>query len=361
MMQFDQILRKGMAEPYALRPSELAFLLSLDDKAALAELYAAAYKVKLRHTGNLVSLRGLIEMGNVCAKNCYYCGIRRGNKSVERFQLSLDEIEEMARTAFLNNYGSVVLQAGEIESETRTEFVEEALRRIMKLSDGRLGVTLSLGEQTREVFRRWRAAGARRYLLRIESSTEAFYKQLHPADHSYRRRRRCLGVLRELDYQVGSGVMVGLPGQTVTQLVHDIRFFRSADLDMIGMGPYLPHPDTPLGRNVKFTPEYREKQLTAGLKMIAVTRLYLHDVNIASTTALQALAPGGREAGLLAGANVIMPNITDAGHRKNYNLYVNKPDADNDLLISSITAAGEQVNWGESGDSVHYFARRLPR
>ncbi|MDD4816462.1 MAG: [FeFe] hydrogenase H-cluster radical SAM maturase HydE [Victivallaceae bacterium] len=347
--------------PYALRPSELAFLLSLDDRAEQQELYAAAYEVKLRHTGNLVSLRGLIEMGNVCAKNCFYCGIRSGNKKVERFQLSLDEIENMALTAYRNNYGSVVLQAGEIESEARTEFVEEALRRIMKLSDGKLGVTLSLGEQTKSVYRRWREAGARRYLLRIESSTEAFYKMLHPSSHSYRRRRRCLELLRELDYQVGSGVMVGLPGQTVGQLVHDIRFFRSADLDMIGMGPYLPHPDTPLGRDIAFTPEYRAKQLASGLKMIAVTRLYLHDVNIASTTALQALAPGGREAGLLAGANVIMPNITDAGHRKNYNLYVNKPDADNDLLIENITAAGERINWGESGDSAHYFSRRLPR
>ncbi|MEA4862523.1 MAG: [FeFe] hydrogenase H-cluster radical SAM maturase HydE [Victivallaceae bacterium] len=362
-MELQGILDKAKATRRRLSGRELEYLLSLDSESEQQRLFDAAYEIKLAYIGKKVSIRGLIEMGNVCAKNCYYCGIRRGNTAVRRFELDIDAIERMARWAYEHRYGSLVLQSGEVESEKRTEFVEEALRRIMKLSGGRLGITLSLGEQRDEVYRRWHEAGARRYLLRLETSSPAFYRELHPADHNFFRRRRCLSVLRRIGYQVGSGVMIGLPGQTLKQLARDLEFFGRADLDMIGMGPYLPHHATPLGKDIAFTPEYRRRQLLLGLKTVAVCRLYLHDVNIASTTALQALAPDGRERGLLAGANVVMPNITDTCYRKDYFLYENKPGSDENSAESlaaferSIANIGEEILWGEHGDSKHYFSR----
>ena len=225
-------------------------------------------------------------------------------------------------------------------------------------------MTLSLGEQTEEVFRRWREAGAHRYLLRIEESNPRLYAQLHPAGHDFARRSACLDLLRKLDYQVGSGVMIGLPGQTAEDLANDILFFAEKDLDMIGMGPWLPHPETPMGKDFADTPEFRKKQLDLGLRMIAVTRLYLHNVNIAATTALQTLAPDGRERGLLAGANVIMPNVTDTQYRANYQLYTGKPSLDENSdetrqkLQDSIRAIGEEIIWDQRGDSPRYFQRK---
>lgn len=362
-MELQKIIDKAKIAPRRLSPRELEYLLSLESEEEQQLLFDAAYQVKLAYIGRKVSLRGLIEMGNICAKDCLYCGIRRGNGAVHRFELDLDAVERMARWAYEHNYGSLVLQAGEVESEKRTELVEAALRRIMKLSNGELGVTLSLGEQRDEVYRRWHAAGARRYLLRIETSSPDFYRKLHPDGHSFFRRRRCLYVLRKLGYQVGSGVMIGLPGQTAAQLARDLRFFARADLDMIGMGPYLPHHATPLGRDIELTPIYRRRQLMLGLKTVAACRLYLHDVNIAATTALQALAPDGRERGLLAGANVVMPNITDTCYRKDYFLYENKPGSDENSAESlaaferSIAKIGEDILWGEHGDSKHYLSR----
>ena len=218
-------------------------------------------------------------------------------------------------------------------------------------------------EQTCETYRCWREAGAARYLLRIEASDPELYRKLHPADHSYEARTACLRMLRELDYQVGSGVMIGLPGQTIRHLVKDLRFFQEYDIDMIGMGPYIPHEDTPLGAGLRLTEDYRKHQLELGLKMIACARLLLRDVNIASTTALQALDPRGRELGLLAGANVIMPNLTDTAYRSGYRLYAGKPGLDEssesslEALTKSVEAVGETILWDAPGDSLHYFRR----
>ena len=206
---------------------------------------------------------------------------------------------------------------------------------------------------------------AHRYLLRIEASDPELYHQLHPNDrtHDFETRKQCLRSLRALDYQVGSGVMIGLPGQTTDHLVRDLRFFEEFDLDMIGMGPYIPHADTPLGKGIAFTPEYMRGHLEKGLRMIACTRLLLKDVNIASTTALQALSDDGRERGLLAGANVIMPNVTDTSYRRGYQLYANKPSLDEnsqqscDGLARRIASIGEEILWDQHGDSHHYFER----
>ena len=353
----DKLIEKALGKPYALAHDEIVSLLGHGDAK---ELFAAAYELKCRHVGKVVALRGIVEMGNVCAKNCFYCGIRRGNAKVARYQLGEDDVVRMARWCFDQKYGSVVLQSGEIESEEHTEYIERILKRIREFGGDAFGITLSLGEQTEETYRRWCAAGAHRYLLRIESSVPEFYAKLHPSDHSHARRVECLRILRRLGCQTGSGVMCGLPGQTFDHLAHDIEFFHALDLDMIGMGPYIPHRDTPLGRGIEYTPEYAAKQLELGLRMIAVTRLYLHDVNIAATTALQALDDRGREKGLLAGANVMMPNVTDTEYRKNYQLYENKPCLDENsaqcrhCLDWRVLAIGERIAWGVRGDSPHY-------
>ncbi len=364
MNPLDRRLERAQAAAGALTRTEIAALLALTDRDAIRRLHAAAYAVKVRHSGTVVSFRGIVEMGNVCAKNCFYCGIRSGNDRVERFQLDADTILAAARRNLEMGYGSLVLQSGEIESAAHAAFIEDLLHRIHALSDGRMGITLSLGEQTQETYARWRAAGAHRYLLRIETANPDLYARLHPDDHDFNRRVNCLRLLRQCDYQVGSGVMIGLPGQTLDDLAGDMLFFREMDLDMIGMGPYIPHPDTPLGHDRAFTPAFAAEQLRLGLNMIAVTRLFLHDVNIAATTALQALADDGREQGVLAGANVIMPNVTETAYRRNYQLYANKPCLDENAgqcrhcLTHRLERIGETINWNQRGDSPHYAARR---
>lgn len=344
--------------------AELKHLLELTDPEELEALFRSAYEVKLRYIGPNVSLRGLVEVSNICRKNCYYCGIRAGNSKLRRYRVGREEIIASALWAYEHHYGSVVLQSGEVASEEFTDFIESTVRGIMEGSRGELGITLSCGEQDARVYERWRKAGAHRYLLRIEASDPALYRRLHPADHDFDVRRECLRRLRELDYQVGSGVMIGLPGQTVENLVHDLRFFQEFDLDMIGMGPYIPHEDTPLGAGIAVMPEFKREQLEKGLRMIACARLLLRDVNIASTTALQALADDGRERGLLAGANVIMPNVTDTSYRRGYQLYAGKPSLDEnssqscDNLTRRIRSIGETILWDQHGDSRHYFNRK---
>ena len=366
----DALLERAKAAPRALAPAELAALLAIDAPEELAALFAAAYDVKVRAVGRVVSFRGLAEVGNVCAKDCLYCGIRKSNANVARYRMAADEIVACAEFAARENYGSLVIQSGEIESEGHTRFIEDVLNRIRPLN---LGVTLSLGEQEEEVYRRWKEAGAARYLLRIETSNPALYAKLHPADHSWDRRRECLAALRRCGYQVGTGVMSGLPGQTFPDLAGDIAFFGDIDADMIGMGPFIPHADTPLAdappsETLLLKPGADAKAVAAarlriGLKMIAVARLHLHNVNIAAATALQALADDGREQGILAGANVIMPNITDTRYRRSYQLYDGKPCLDENAsacrgcLQLRIAAIGETIAFGRRGDSPHWHAR----
>jgi len=358
----DTLARAVAGEPLA--HETLAFLLSLEDPRDLQALYRAAYQVKLQLVGNRVRLRGIIEVSDICRKNCYYCGIRRGNSNVDRFEMSMDEIMAAARHAAEFHYGSLVLQAGERTDARWIDFMTDALRNIKTIGNGKLGITLSLGEQTAETYRRWFEAGAHRYLLRIESSDPELYAKLHPADHRYAVRLQSLRLLREAGYQVGTGVMVGLPYQTVDNLAGDVEFFKSLDVDMIGMGPYIVHHRTPLGQQFPEIGSDTARQLELGLKMIAVTRLHLRNVNIASTTALQALAPDGRERGLLAGANVIMPNIGDVAYRKGYQLYENKPGLDENAetqrrnLERAIGSIGESVAYDEWGDSPHFAARK---
>ena len=356
----EQILARAQARPRNLSVDDLTRLVSLEDPAERRAVYAAAYAQKCRVAGKRVSMRGLVEIGNVCAKDCLYCGIRRSNATLDRYRLSVADILRMAEVDAQAGYASLVLQGGEIEGEANTAFIEDCLRAIAHLN---LGVTLSLGEQEEDVYRRWRAAGAARYLLRIETSSPELYARLHPADHSWTRRVQCLVALRRCGYQVGTGVMCALPGQTMADLARDIVFFGDMDVDMIGMGPYIPHPDTPLGEGIPWSADAAARRLELGLRMIAVARLHLHDVNIASATALQALDPDGRETGLLAGANVMMPNIRDVGYRANYQLYLGKPCLEEDPAASRekferrVAAIGETIKWNARGDSPHWEQR----
>lgn len=345
---------------HELARNDLIGLLGLQDREAMEELFQRAYEVKLQQVGKKVYFRGIIEFSNICGKDCFYCGIRKSNRNVVRYRMSEKEILEGARFACESNYGSIVLQSGERKDSRFTAFVEKTVKAIKEMSGGKLGITLSLGEQDEETYRRWFQAGAHRYLLRIETSHEALYRRLHPKDHSFRKRLNCLNLLKMMGYQVGTGVMIGLPGQTVENLADDILFFEKMDVAMIGMGPYLIHKDTPLSSEVTDFETIKDRQLDLALKMIAVTRLYLKDVNIASTTALQALTPTGREMGLRAGANIIMPNITITKYRSSYQLYDNKPCLDENAtfcracLEQRIESIGETIGYNEWGDSPHF-------
>ncbi|MGL4383158.1 MAG: radical SAM protein, partial [Bacilli bacterium] len=231
------------------------------------------------------------------------------------------------------------------------------------------GITLCLGEQTKETYQAFKDAGANRYLLRMETTNESLYQQLHPNDeiHSYQKRLNCLNLLKEVGFQVGSGVMIGLPHQSHEDLVNDIIFFKKQDIDMIGMGPYVVSKETPLGQEVikegLNTQEAIKERFNLGLKMIAITRIYLKDVNIAATTALQALDPLGREKGLQAGANILMPIITEDQHRAKYQLYDDKPCIDDSAdhckvcLSGRVASIGDEIGFNEQGNSPHFYKR----
>ena len=347
-----------------LSPVEMQALLEISDPAELQDLYDCAYRVKTKNVGKVAYFRGIIECSNICMKDCYYCGIRKSNTNVERFQMDEDEIVREAIWAFENEYGSAVIQSGERQDAAYIDMIERVLKRVKKQTGGKLGITLSLGEQTEETYRRWREAGAHRYLLRIETTSPKLYGQLHPEDHKLEARKHCLALLKKTGWQVGTGVMMGLPGQTSEDLVNDILFMKEIDIDMIGMGPYIPHRDTPMGAAIPaYTDEQKKEALTLGLKMIAVTRIVLKDINIAAATALQALEYTGREMGLKCGANVIMPNVTETEFRPNYALYDNKPCTDENssmcrgCLTRRIDGIGETVGFNEWGDSKHYAKR----
>jgi biotin synthase len=351
-----------------LSRQDLIDLLKNEDEECLNELTKQAYAVKTGFVGKTVYFRGIIEFSNICKKNCLYCGIRRENTAVNRFTLSDEEILESAKWAYDNNYGSLVLQSGEREDPEFVSHVTALIKEIRNIGEKKLGITLSLGEQTKETYQKWFDAGAHRYLLRIETSDRELYEKLHPEDHSFSRRFQCIRDLKEIGYQTGTGVMIGIPGQTEEQLASDIIFFRENDIDMIGMGPYVVHSGTPLAQIADNSEQAKNKRFNLALKMIALTRIFLKDINIAATTAMQSLNPIGREMALLAGANIIMPIITPASHRKDYLLYDGKPCIDDlpgsckNCLESRIKSIGETIGYGKWGDSPHFTGnnRKLP-
>ncbi len=328
-------------------------------------LFKKSAEIKEKYIGNKVWFRGLVEFSNVCGKDCLYCGIRKGNKGLKRYNLDDDEILAAAGFAYHNKYGSIALQSGEIESPFFSDRIENLLHKIKELSRGELGITLSVGEQQPEVYRRWYYAGAHRYLLRVESTNEALYKKIHPADstHDFNRRLECLKALQDIGYQTGTGVMIGLPFQTMDDLAGDLLFFHEFNIDMCGMGPYIEHADTPLIEHASSLMPLKDRfDLT--LKMIAVLRVMMKDINIVAATALQAIDPIGREKAVKIGANILMPNITPGKYRDSYKLYDNKPCTDDSAedcqscLEARVSLADAVVIYGEWGDSQHYSRRR---
>ena len=342
---------------------ELVVMLNAE-KEERDQLFKAALETKLAHVGRRVYFRGLIEFSNICNKDCYYCGIRFSNKKVKRYQLTDNEILNAAKFAYENNYGSIVLQGGELTGDAFTMRITNLLEAIKKLSGGKLGVTLSLGEQPKEVYQQWFDNGAHRYLLRIETSDEELYRKLHPADHNFEKRLNCLADLKAIGYQTGTGVMIGLPFQTDKQLANDLLFMCQFDVDMVGMGPYIEHEETPLYKHRDELWPIRER-FEKALKMIAILRLMMKDINIAAATALQAIDPMGREKAVKVGANIIMPNITPGLYRNDYALYQNKPCIDEEpqqcmgCLDARLALADSDIGYGEWGDSKHYFNRLI--
>ena len=362
----DNLVQRLLAPPLGgWGASDLVQLLQSrgDDEKMLFDFSG---KIKQENVGNTVYLRGLIELSNICEKDCYYCGIRKSNSNVHRYSISDDEVMEAIKYARENGYGSVAIQSGEIQSKAFTEKITRILQNTGKLTNGELGVTLSCGEQTEETYRQWFESGAHRYLLRIETSDRELYSKLHPNDHIHRfeRRLEALEMLKKTGYQVGTGVMIGLPFQTVENLADDLLFMKQFDIDMCGMGPYIEHHETPLYAFKDSLIPLKER-LNLSLKMVAILRILMPDINIAATTALQTIEKNGREQAIQIGANVLMPNITPRKYRDDYFLYENKPvsgqsEAD-DLknLEKSLEAIGHQIGYGVQGNSKH-FGKKAP-
>lgn len=328
-------------------------------------LFKKSAEIKEKYIGNKVWFRGLIEFSNICGKDCLYCGIRKGNKNLNRYNLSDDEILAAAKFAYTNRYGSIALQSGELESQFVTNRIENLLHKIKELSNNELGVTLSVGEQEPETYKKWYDAGAHRYLLRVESTNQALYNKIHPNDsnHDFNKRLACLKSLQDIGYQTGTGVMIGLPFQTMDDLAGDLLFMKEFNIDMCGMGPYIEHADTPLIEHAGTLMPLKDRfDLT--LKMIAIIRIMMKDINIVAATALQAIDPIGREKAVKIGANILMPNITPGKYRDSYKLYDNKPCTDDSAedcqscLEVRISLADAEVVYGEWGDSKHFEERQ---
>lgn len=358
---------KNIVQKEGLSKEDILQLLSVTDDS-LPFLLDMASEIKHRYSGNTVYYRGLIEYSNICGKNCFYCGLRSGNRDVQRYTATDEEVIDAIRFAYERGFASIVLQAGENTGSINVHHITALLKRIRRETEHSLEITLSLGEQRDDIYKEWFDAGAKRYLLRIESSDQALYNKIHPGDtaHSFEKRLDALYALQKIGYQTGTGVMIGLPFQTLEHLADDLIFMRDFDIDMCGMGPYIEHPDTPLWQ-YRHLLLPKEERFRLGLKMIAVLRILMKDINIAATTAMQTLDPNGREKAIRAGANVVMPNLTPRKYRENYLIYENKPGTDKDAgetlfeFEKNILDAGEQVGYGLAGTSKHFIKKGISK
>ncbi len=320
---------------YDLSKEEIIELLKSDGN----NLFETADKVRKYYVGDAVHLRGLIEFSNICKRNCLYCGIRALNSSVERYRLSEDDISDFAEHGIDLGYKTIVLQSGEDDFFS----CDKICRIIEKIKKFDVAVTLSIGERSYQDYKVFKDAGADRYLIRIETTDKNLYKKMHP-NASYENRVECLHNLKELGYEVGTGCLVGLPGQSIDSLADDILFFKEINADMIGIGPFIPHPQTPLKG------ELNPDNFSMALKVMAVTRLLLKDINIPATTAMETLNPNGRIIALQSGANVVMPNITQGKYKLKYEIYPNKASADMDSfayhknIVNKIKSIGRYVS-----------------
>ncbi|MBO4581000.1 MAG: [FeFe] hydrogenase H-cluster radical SAM maturase HydE [Bacteroidales bacterium] len=297
-----------------LPEKDMKMLLTCDSSAD-AYLYEQAQKVRQQYYGNDIYIRGLIEMSNYCKNNCYYCGIRAGNQEVSRYRLSAEEILSCCGQGYQLGFRTFVLQGGEDMYYTDAIMVDIISAIRSKYPD--CAITLSLGERSYETYKAYFDAGADRYLLRHETADFYHYSQLHPDTLSAENRQRCLYDLKRIGYQVGTGFMVGSPYQTPEHLVKDLNFIARLQPQMVGIGPFIPHHQTPFA-------DFPQGSVALTLRLIAILRLMLPAVLLPATTALGTLDPQGREKGILAGANVIMPNLSPVSVRKKYQIYDHK-------------------------------------
>lgn len=275
-------------------------------------LFSLADKVRRENVGDEVHLRGLIEFSNICHCFCKYCGLRSENKELDRYRILPDDIVKYAQKAVEMGYKTIVLQSGEDAFYTR-KILCDIIKRIKEFD---VALTLSIGERSFDDYKAFRDCGADRYLIRIETTDKDLYKKMHP-NMSFDNRVRCLKDLRKLGFEVGTGCLVGLPEQTVESLVDDVLFFKEINADMVGIGPFIAHPHTPLK-------DMPNGNFTLALKVMALTRILLKNINIPATTAMETLNPNGRIIALQSGANVVMPNVTTTEYRAKYEIYPNK-------------------------------------
>lgn len=301
-------------------------------------LFSLADKTREEYVGDEVHLRGLIEFSNICKRQCKYCGLRCEDKFIDRYRISKENIISYAEHAVNMGYKTIVLQSGEDEYYN-TDLMCEIIEGIKKLG---VALTLSIGEKTYEEYKAFKEAGADRYLIRIETTDKTLYNQMHP-NMDFDNRVRCLENLGRLGYEVGTGCLVGLPNQTIESLVDDILFFKEINADMVGIGPFIPHPHTPLKDSATGS-------FTLALKVMALTRILLKDINIPATTAMETLNPNGRIIALQSGANVVMPNVTTTEYRAKYEIYPNKicinenPDKCKGCISAKIQSIGRTVS-----------------
>ena len=275
-------------------------------------LFSLADKVRRENVGDEVHLRGLIEFSNICHCFCKYCGLRCENKELDRYRILPDDIVKYAQKAVEMGYKTIVLQSGEDAFYTR-KILCDIIKRIKEFD---VALTLSIGERSFDDYKAFRDCGADRYLIRIETTDKNLYKKMHP-NMSFDNRVRCLKDLRKLGFEVGTGCLVGLPEQTVESLADDVLFFKEINADMVGIGPFIAHPHTPLK-------DTANGNFTLALKIMALTRILLKNINIPATTAMETLNPNGRIIALQSGANVVMPNVTTTEYRAKYEIYPNK-------------------------------------
>ena len=331
----DKIIQKAEKE-HCLSKEEITVLLS--DNSINTELFKAADRVRKIFVGDDVHLRALIEFSNICKRNCFYCGLRAENKNIERYRLTPEQIIETAKIAVRQGYKTVVLQSGE-DAYFTAELLAEIIKQIKKMD---VAVTLGVGEMPFEEYKILKYAGADRFLLRIETTDEKLYKKLHPAA-SFENRKRCLYDLKRLGFETGTGCLVGLPEQTIASLADDILFFKELNADMIGIGPFIPHKDTPLGN-------FTAGNFELAVKVMAITRLLLPYINIPATTAMETLVKNARNIALQSGANVVMPNVTAFDFRQKYEIYPDKVSVDYSTLLDNLNSIGRTVSKSR-GDS----------
>ena len=297
-------------QTHNLSKKELILLLENDDCSE--DLFAAADRVRHQFVGNQIHLRGLIEFSNICKNNCCYCGLRKDNHNLKRYRLSKKDILEAAQWGKKIGLKTIVLQSGE-DLFFSPEVMSDIIHDIKALG---LALTLSIGEKSKEEYLAYRRAGADRYLIRIETTDKDLYQKLDP-DMSWEERKKCLENIRTVGMEVGSGCLVGLPEQSISSLADDILFFKNIDADMVGLGPFIPCPQTPLQ-------DSKMGNFYLALKVMAITRILLPDINIPATTAMETIQSNGRVLALQSGANVVMPNVTSDECKQKYSIYPGK-------------------------------------